>query len=106
MLVGFEEKFGDLLSQMKWVNFGGGHHITRDDYDVNALIALIKRFKDKYDVEVYLEPGEAIALNAGFLVCEVLDIINNGMDIAIVDTSAACHMPDVLEMPYRPNIIG
>ena len=102
----FEEKFGKYLDKMKWVNFGGGHHITREDYDVNALITLIKRFKDKYDVEVYLEPGEAIALNAGFLVCEVLDIINNGMDIAIVDTSAACHMPDVLEMPYRPNIIG
>ncbi|MBR1749664.1 MAG: carboxynorspermidine decarboxylase [Ruminococcus sp.] len=102
----FEEKFGKYLKNIKWVNFGGGHHITRDDYDVDALIALIKRFKDKYDTEVYLEPGEAIALNAGFLVCEVLDIVHNGMDIAIVDTSAACHMPDVLEMPYRPFIIG
>ena len=102
----FEEKFGKYLSKLKWVNFGGGHHITRDDYDVEALIALIKRFKSKYGTEVYLEPGEAVALNAGFLVCEVLDTLKNGLDIAIVDTSAACHMPDVLEMPYRPNIIG
>ena len=102
----FEEKFGKYLNRLKWVNFGGGHHITRDDYDVDALIALIKRFKSKYGVEVYLEPGEAVALNAGYLVCEVLDTLKNGMDIAIVDTSAACHMPDVLEMPYRPNIIG
>ena len=102
----FEEKFGKYLDKLKWVNFGGGHHITRDDYDVDALISLIKRFKEKYGVEVYLEPGEAVALNAGFLVCEVLDTVKNGMDIAIVDTSAACHMPDVLEMPYRPNIIG
>ncbi|MBR6337228.1 MAG: carboxynorspermidine decarboxylase [Ruminococcus sp.] len=102
----FEEKFGKYLGKLKWVNFGGGHHITRDNYDVEALIELIKRFKSKYGVEVYLEPGEAVALNAGFLVCEVLDTLKNGIDIAIVDTSAACHMPDVLEMPYRPNIIG
>lgn len=102
----FEEKFGKFLSKLKWVNFGGGHHITKEGYDTKALIGLIKRFKSKYGVEVYLEPGEAVALNAGFLVCEVLDTLKNGMDIAIVDTSAACHMPDVLEMPYRPNIIG
>ena len=102
----FEEKFGKYLKSLKWVNFGGGHHITREDYDVDALIRLIKSFKKRYGVEVYLEPGEAVALNAGFLVCEVLDTLKNGMDIAIVDTSAACHMPDVLEMPYRPNIIG
>ena len=101
-----EEKFGSYLHQMKWVNFGGGHHITRDDYDRETLIAIIKEIKDKYQVEVYLEPGEAVALNAGFLVTSVLDIIHNGMDIAIVDTSAACHMPDVLEMPYRPLIIN
>jgi carboxynorspermidine decarboxylase len=101
-----EEKFGEFLPQMKWVNFGGGHHITREDYDVEKLIKLINDFKSKYNVEVYLEPGEAVALNAGFLVASVMDIIDNGMKIAILDTSAACHMPDVIEMPYRPNIIG
>ncbi len=102
----FEKKFQKYFSKLKWVNFGGGHHITRDDYDVDALISLIRGFKEKYDLDVYLEPGEAVALNAGFLVCEVLDTLKNGIDIAIVDTSAACHMPDVLEMPYRPQIIG
>ena len=102
----FEARFGKYLSGLKWVNFGGGHHITRDDYNVDALIELIKSFRKRYGVDVYLEPGEAVALNAGFLVCEVLDTMKNGMDIAIVDTSAACHMPDVLEMPYRPNIVG
>ena len=91
---------------MKWLNFGGGHHITRDDYDLDALINIINEIKEKYKVEVYLEPGEAVALNAGFLVSSVLDIVNNGMNIAIMDTSAACHMPDVLEMPYRPDIIN
>lgn len=101
-----ENKFGKYLYQMKWLNFGGGHHITRDDYDLEKLINIINEIKAKYDVEVYLEPGEAVALNAGFLVTSVLDIINNGMNIAIVDTSAACHMPDVLEMPYRPDIIA
>lgn len=101
-----EEQFGDLLYQMKWLNFGGGHHITREDYDIQTLITCINRMKTKYDLVIYLEPGEAVALNAGYLVTTVLDIIKNGMDIAILDTSAACHMPDVLEMPYRPNIIG
>ena len=101
-----EEKFGSYIHQMKWLNFGGGHHITRDDYDVELLIALVNRIKETYNVQVYLEPGEAIALNTGFLVAEVLDIVHNGMDIALLDTSAACHMPDVLEMPYRPEIIG
>ncbi len=105
-LAAVEEKFGKYLHQMKWVNFGGGHHITREDYDIELLIRTINNFKKRYDVQVYLEPGEAVALNAGFLVTEVLDIIENGMDIAILDTSAACHMPDVIEMPYRPNIIG
>ncbi|MFR5748306.1 MAG: carboxynorspermidine decarboxylase [Thomasclavelia spiroformis] len=100
-----EEKFGKYLYQMKWLNFGGGHHITRDDYDLETLINVINEIKEKYQVQVYLEPGEAVALNAGFLVSSVLDIINNGIDIAIMDTSAACHMPDVLEMPYRPDII-
>ena len=100
----FEEKFGKFIHKMKWINFGGGHHITRDDYDVTHLCKLIKRFKAKYNVEVYLEPGEAVALNAGVLVTTVLDIIHNGMFIAILDTSATAHMPDVLEMPYRPII--
>lgn len=101
-----EEKFGVFLPQMKWVNFGGGHHISREDYDVEKLIEIIKSFKAKYNVKVYLEPGEAVALNSGFLVASVMDIIDNGMNIAILDTSAACHMPDVLEMPYKPYIIG
>jgi carboxynorspermidine decarboxylase len=101
-----EENFGEYLHKMEWVNFGGGHHITRDDYDVKALIETINAFKLKYNVEVYLEPGEAVALNTGFLVSTVLDIVNNDIDNAILDTSAACHMPDVIEMPYRPNIIG
>lgn len=105
-LLAFEQKFGKYLPQMKWVNFGGGHHITRFDYDVDRLIKLIKAFKSKYNLTVYLEPGEAIALNAGYMVGTVHDIVNNGIDIAIVDTSPACHMPDVLEMPYRPNILG
>lgn len=100
-----DEKFGKYISQMKWINMGGGHHITRPDYDIETLIRSIMFFKDKYGVDVYLEPGEAIALNTGYLVAKVLDIVNNDMDIAILDTSAACHMPDVLEMPYRPNII-
>lgn len=105
-LAAVEEKFGKYLHQMKWVNFGGGHHITREDYDVDLLVETIIEFKKKYNVEVYLEPGEAVALNAGFLVTEVLDIIDNDRNIVILDTSAACHMPDVIEMPYRPNIIG
>lgn len=99
-----EEKFGKYLSRMKWLNLGGGHHITREDYDVEALAEMVKRLKDTYGVEVYLEPGEAVVLQAGFLVSEVLEVVHNGMDIAILDTSAACHMPDVLEMPYRPPV--
>lgn len=102
----FEEKFGKYLKCMKWVNFGGGHHITRKDYDREKLISVVKHFREKYDVEVYLEPGEAVVLNAGFLVSTVLETMNNGMDIAILDTSAACHMPDVLEMPYRPPLMN
>lgn len=101
-----EKQFGAFLPQMKWVNFGGGHHITRADYDIALLVNCIKRFQEKYQVQVYLEPGEAVALNTGYLVCSVLDTLENGMNLAIVDTSAACHMPDVLEMPYRPEIIG
>lgn len=100
-----DRKFGKFIVKMKWLNLGGGHHITRPDYDLETLIRCIKFFQDKYGVQIYLEPGEAIALNTGYLVTTVLDIIENGMKIAILDTSAACHMPDVLEMPYRPNII-
>ena len=103
-LAAVEEKFGRYLSQMKWLNLGGGHHITREDYDVDLLIRLIGHMKETYQVEVYLEPGEAVVLNAGFLVCQVLETLENGMNIAILDTSAACHMPDVLEMPYTPPL--
>lgn len=101
-----EEKFGPYMKQMKWINFGGGHHITREDYDIEKLMSCIRYIQKTYDVEVYLEPGEAVALNTGYLVTQVLETMKNGMDIAILDTSAACHMPDVLEMPYRPQIIG
>lgn len=102
-----EHKFSRCLKQMKWVNFGGGHHITRADYDIELLIKTIHTFKETYDVEVYLEPGEAVALNAGFLVSTVVDIVTtHGVHNAILDTSATCHMPDVLEMPYRPTVIG
>lgn len=101
-----EEKFGQYLHNMKWLNFGGGHHITRPDYDLDTLIKCILHMKETYNVEIYLEPGEAVALNTGYLVATVLDTMHNGMDIAILDTSAECHMPDVLAMPYRPAIIG
>ena len=100
----FEEQFGEYLSGMKWLNLGGGHHITRDDYDVEALTALIRRIRQQYGVTVYLEPGEAIALNAGWLDTTVMDTVENGIKILILDASAACHMPDVLEMPYRPPL--
>jgi len=100
----FEEKFGEFLPQMKWLNLGGGHHITREDYDVPALIALVKQIREKYGVTVYLEPGEAFALNAGWLDTTVMDIVENDIKILILDASAACHMPDVLEMPYRPPL--
>ncbi len=102
----FEERFGQFLPQMKWLNLGGGHHITREGYDIDALVELVTYFKGKYDVEVYLEPGEAIAIGTGILVGEVLDVVHNEMDIAILDVSATCHMPDILEMPYRPAITG
>lgn len=101
-----DKNFGQYMGKMKWINFGGGHHITRPDYDLHKLVQCIGYIQGKYDVEVYLEPGEAVALNTGFLVAKVLDVVHNDMDIAILDTSAACHMPDVLEMPYRPEIIG
>jgi carboxynorspermidine decarboxylase len=101
-----EERFGDILPKMEWINLGGGHHITRADYDIPRLERCIKRLQEKYGLEVFLEPGEAVALNAGYLVTEVLDLTENDMPIAILDTSAACHMPDVLEMPYRPPLMG
>ena len=100
-----EQQFGKYIPQLKWLNLGGGHHITRADYDVAQLIALIQSIKAKYNVEVYLEPGEAVALNTGVLIAQVMDIVTNTMDIAILDTSASTHMPDVLEMPYRPHVI-
>lgn len=102
----FEEKFGQFLPQMKWLNLGGGHHITREGYDINGLVELVKHFHEKYGLEVYLEPGEAVAIGTGILVGEVLDVVNNGMEIAILDVSATCHMPDILEMPYRPGLLG
>ena len=102
----FEENFGQFLPGMKWLNLGGGHHITREGYNIDGLVELIRHFRGKYDLEVYLEPGEAIALGTGILVGEVLDVVHNQMDIAILDVSAACHMPDVLEMPYRPEIVN
>ena len=101
-----EEKFGQYLKRLKWINFGGGHHITRNDYDTALLKKCIRRMQDKYGLEVYLEPGEAIALNAGALLAQVLDIVSNGMQTAVLDASAACHMPDVLEMPYRPPLLN
>jgi carboxynorspermidine decarboxylase len=102
----FLNRFGKFLPQLKWLNLGGGHHITRPDYDIDRLIRCITDLKSRYNLEIYLEPGEAVALNAGYLSATVLDIVHNEADIAILDVSAACHMPDVLEMPYRPNIIG
>lgn len=101
-----EEKFGQWIGQMKWINFGGGHHITRPGYDRDLLEKLILKVQDRYKVQVYMEPGEAVALNAGYLTASVLETVENGMHIAILDTSAACHMPDVLEMPYRPPLEG
>lgn len=100
-----EDKFGEYLKQMKWLNFGGGHHITKPGYDIKRLEKLIMHMQTTYDLQVYLEPGEAIAYQAGFLVASVLDIVENEKKTAILDTSAACHMPDVLEMPYRPEVI-
>ncbi len=104
-----ERQFGGFLEKMSWINFGGGHHITREDYDIETLCRVIEHFRNKYSLTVYLEPGEAVALNAGFLVTTVLDVIDGGTDgeydKAITDMSAACHAPDVLEMPYRPVLL-
>jgi carboxynorspermidine decarboxylase len=105
-LAAFERGFGEFIPGLEYVNFGGGHHITRDDYDIDLLCRLIRDFKKKYGVQVYLEPGEAVALNAGVLVATVLDIVENDMPIAIMDSAVPCHMPDCIEMPYRPNIVG
>lgn len=99
-----EEKFGEWLPKLKWINFGGGHHITRDGYDMEKLEKCIRRMQETYGLTVYLEPGEAVALNAGYLLTSVLELVKNDREIAILDTSAACHMPDVLEMPYRPPL--
>ncbi len=101
-----EQKFGHIIKKLEWINFGGGHHITAPSYDTDKLIHLIQNFSQKYQVQVYLEPGEAIAINTGILISEVVDIIENNGYIAILDTSATCHMPDTLEMPYRPEISG
>ena len=107
VLKGFEARFGELIPKMKWVNFGGGHHITRKDYDVERLISLICDFRARYNgITVYLEPGEAVGWQTGPLVASVLDIVHNGMDIAILDISAEAHMPDTLAMPYRAQIRG
>ncbi|HCF05710.1 MAG: carboxynorspermidine decarboxylase [Desulfomicrobiaceae bacterium] len=101
-----EAAFGEFFSRMEYVNFGGGHHITRADYDIALLCRIITDFQDRYGVQVYLEPGEAVALNTGYLVTTVLDLIEADMPMAILDTAVPAHMPDVLEMPYRPHIVG
>ena len=107
-LAAFEEQFGSFLDQMSWVNFGGGHHVTRSDYDIDHLKQMIEDFSHRHSVTVYLEPGEAVALDAGYLISTVIDIVGVGTDlpIAILDTSATCHMPDVLEVPYQPRLTG
>jgi carboxynorspermidine decarboxylase len=101
-----EEAFGGWLPQMKWFNLGGGHHITRKGYDVQLLTDTLNRLQEQYDLQVYLEPGEAVVINTGFLVTEVMDSVNNQMEILILDASAECHMPDVLAMPYRPQVVA
>ena len=107
VLAGFEEKFGAYIPKLKYVNFGGGHHITRKGYDVEKLIKIIQEFKERYnDIEVYLEPGEAVGWEVGYLEASVLDIVHNGIDIAILDTSAEAHMPDTLAMPYKAKVRG
>ncbi|MEO1108891.1 MAG: carboxynorspermidine decarboxylase [Pseudomonadota bacterium] len=100
-----EPKLKPFLGQLNWLNFGGGHHITRDDYNRDSLVEFIKSIRAKYDVAIYLEPGEAVALDAGILVGEILDLPTNGMNLAITDISATCHMPDVIEAPYRPALM-
>ena len=101
-----EHAFGDVLPRMAYVNFGGGHHITRPGYDLDLLVSIVNRFRERWGVQVYLEPGEAVALNAGYLVATVLDVVNADLPVAVIDASVPAHMPDVLEMPYRPHVIG
>lgn len=101
-----EKKFGKFFDKIKWLNFGGGQYITKPEYDMEGLISCITKTRDKYGLDIYLEPGEAVAQDAGFLVASVLDIVKNDIEIAVLDVSAACHMPDVIEMPYRPEIVG
>ncbi|HVU38155.1 MAG TPA: carboxynorspermidine decarboxylase [Opitutales bacterium] len=105
-ITAFEQKFGEFLPKLKWVNFGGGHHITRPGYDLERLVRIVKNFREKYRLDVYLEPGEAVALHTGVLTGTVLDLSRNQMPLAILDISATAHMPDVLEMPYRPAVLG
>ena len=105
-LAALEKRFGHLLGRMEWVNFGGGHHITRPGYQVDDLITCVRDFSRRHGVQVYIEPGEAVAIGSGVLVAQVLDTAWNRLPQAILDTSATCHMPDVLEMPYRPDIVG
>ena len=105
-VVAVEGAFADALPRMQYVNFGGGHHITRPGYDLDLLVTIVNRFRERWGVQVYLEPGEAVALNAGYLVATVLDVVNADLPVAIIDASVPAHMPDVLEMPYRPHIIG
>ena len=101
----FELNFSHHFNKLQWLNLGGGHHITREDYDIDGLIFLLKEFKKRYPhLQIYLEPGEAIGWQTGYLEATVLDIVKNGMEIAILDTSSECHMPDTLAMPYRPDI--
>ena len=102
-----ESKFGDILHRVKWVNFGGGHHITKKGYNIKLLSHLLNKVQDKYDLEVYIEPGEAIALNAGFLLAKVEDVVTNQNEkTAVLNVSFAAHMPDCLEMPYKPEVVG
>jgi carboxynorspermidine decarboxylase len=105
-LAAFERHFGDVLPDMRWINVGGGHHVTRPDYDVDLLCRLLTGLRERYGVDVYVEPGEAVALNSGVLVATVLDLTWNELDIAVLDVAVPCHMPDVMEMPYRPGIVG
>ncbi len=106
VLEAFESKFGDIIPKMRWINFGGGHHITKKEYDRDKLVSLIRDFKTRYDVDIYLEPGEAVGWETGVLIATVLDIVHNGIDIAILDTSAEAHMPDTVIMPYRAEVRG
>ena len=106
MLIAFEKNFSSYFKNLKYINFGGGHHITKKDYDVEKLIKLVKEFRQKYNLDVYLEPGEAVGWETGYLVSSVLDVFKNGMNVAILDTSAEAHMPDTLAMPYRADVRG